>query len=203
MVKLVFLDKPFAGQVYPLTQEKSAVGRKPTHDLVIPCDTVSPAHCELLVWASQVIVRDLDSANGTFVDDLRVRKQSGAKSGQIIRFGSVKARLEIDPVWGDDEETDPTAIHEYLRAVRAPQEEKTRPAAAPLTLGSDALPIPTEDTVLLKQEPAAQDRTVKLTPERVSTHASMRGWNGLALETASAVLGFGFFLWLLMTLLRR
>jgi hypothetical protein len=48
-----------------------------------------------LVFGPEVIVKDLESRNGVFVDDIRVQVQKGVKHGQIIRFGGIEARLKL------------------------------------------------------------------------------------------------------------
>ena len=89
MPKLIFIDKNFSGQVYELVLEKTTVGRSDQNTLVIHDNSLSAAHCEILVNGPEVIVRDLNSRNGTFVDGSRLNKQSGVRSGQTVRFGSV------------------------------------------------------------------------------------------------------------------
>ena len=117
MPKLHFTDGEFDGTVYDLTLEKTTVGRSHTNTVVI-CDRfVSAKHCDILVNGSEVIVRDLGSRNGTFVNGRRLQNQQcGVKSGHIIAFGSVRARLEIEL-----DETDlstKSAVYSHSRAVR-------------------------------------------------------------------------------------
>src|SRR5437899_11606033 len=97
MAKLVFIDQNFSGRAYELILEKTSVGRGDQNTLVIRDSSLSATHCEILMYGSEIIVRDLDSRNGTFVDGIRLNKQSQVKSGQVVRFGSVEARLELDP----------------------------------------------------------------------------------------------------------
>ena len=66
-------------------------------------------HCETLMNGAEIIVRDLDSSNGTFVDGMRLNKQSQARSG-LIRFGLVEARLELEPQTYDERSTSITAV---------------------------------------------------------------------------------------------
>src|SRR5947207_14315734 len=96
MAKLVFIDKNFSGKVYELMLEKTTVGRGDQNTLVIRDNSLSSRHCEILMNGPEIIVRDLDSLNGTFVDGIRLNKQSQAKSGQTVRFGNVEARLELE-----------------------------------------------------------------------------------------------------------
>src|SRR5260221_2611117 len=92
--KLVFISTPFAGRTYALTLEKVSVGRAGFNTLAIHDPSVSLTHCEILVNGPEVIIRDLGSSNGTFVEGARLQHhQSQIKSGQLVRFGSVEARL--------------------------------------------------------------------------------------------------------------
>src|SRR5207248_921790 len=86
MAKLIFTDPNFSGRAYELALEKTTVGRGEQNTLVIRDNSVSLAHCEILMHGSEIIVRDLDSSNGTFVQGIRLNKQSQVKSGQTVRF---------------------------------------------------------------------------------------------------------------------
>src|SRR5215217_5871268 len=116
MAKLVFLDANFAGHVYELTLEKTTVGRSSENTLVLRHPSLSAAHCLILTNGSEIIVRDLDSRNGTFVDGVRLNKQSQVKSGQTLRFGSVDARLDLGPEPEATTGTEETAVYSHLRA---------------------------------------------------------------------------------------
>ena len=119
MPKFHFTGGEFDGTVYDLTLEKTSVGRSHANTVVI-CDRfVSAKHCDILVNGPEVIVRDLGSRNGTFVNGHRLQNQQcGVKSGQMIAFGSVQARLEIE---SDADETDlstKSAVYSHARAMR-------------------------------------------------------------------------------------
>jgi len=60
---------------------------------------VSRLHAELSVKGPTVTVRDLDSHNGTFVDDVQIESCS-LQLGQKLRFGSVIFVLMSDGVKG-------------------------------------------------------------------------------------------------------
>jgi len=119
MPKLHFTGGEFDGTVYDLTLERTSVGRSHTNTVVICDRLVSARHCDILVNGSEVIVRDLGSRNGTLVNGRRLQNQQcGVKSGHMIAFGSVQARLEIEL---DADETDlstKSAVYSHSRAVR-------------------------------------------------------------------------------------
>src|SRR5438552_2531707 len=69
------------------------VGRAPRADFVVDAALVSRLHCRLTAGESTVDVVDLDSTNGTYVNDERV--QSGTlASGDRLRVGRVELKME-------------------------------------------------------------------------------------------------------------
>src|SRR5260221_1978393 len=156
MAKLIFSGVHLPGRAYELVLEKTTVGRGDHNTLVIRDSSVSMAHCEILMHGSEIIVRDLDSSNGTFVNGIRLNKQSQVKSGQTVRFGSVEARLELDPGQDQPDETEITAIHTLGKIMREQQQSKKQtgpvPAARPIEPGA---PQPAGDhtTMVLKANP--------------------------------------------------
>ena len=65
------------------------VGRAMACDLAIPDPTVSRQHAEIEAAPDGVLVRDLQSTNGTYVDGQRVAGEALAPPGSRISFGKV------------------------------------------------------------------------------------------------------------------
>jgi pSer/pThr/pTyr-binding forkhead associated (FHA) protein len=65
------------------------VGRAPRADFVVDAPLVSRLHCRLTLQDNGVLVEDLDSTNGTFVNGSRVRKGLLA-SGDVLRVGRME-----------------------------------------------------------------------------------------------------------------
>jgi pSer/pThr/pTyr-binding forkhead associated (FHA) protein len=93
MARLVLLSEGFTGRTYELKTEKTTVGRLPDNTFEIPEQSVSSHHCEIHLRGGEVLVRDLDSTNGTFINGEKT-SESVLKPGQILRLGSVEMRLE-------------------------------------------------------------------------------------------------------------
>ena len=74
------------------------IGRDPTASVVLPHDTVSRVHAELIpVSGGQVYVTDCASTGGTFIDEGgRWQKitQAFVDAGGRLRFGEVAVRVE-------------------------------------------------------------------------------------------------------------
>jgi putative nucleotidyltransferase with HDIG domain len=74
--------------VYALAEGSSVtVGRVSQCEIHVDDQAVSRRHCTLAVHGSDVVVTDLDSANGTFVNERPV-KSGTARPGDLIRVGS-------------------------------------------------------------------------------------------------------------------
>ena len=73
------------------------IGRHPNNDLHLDDPTVSASHCEIVLAAGSLIVRDRGSTNGTFVDGERVTEAT-VQAGQTLRFGDVELFVEATEV---------------------------------------------------------------------------------------------------------
>ena len=68
------------------------VGRTPTSDVSVVDPTISRRHAELVARGDKVLVRDLGSSNGTFVNGNKVEEAS-VEVGEIVTFGKVAFKL--------------------------------------------------------------------------------------------------------------
>jgi pSer/pThr/pTyr-binding forkhead associated (FHA) protein len=73
------------------------VGRDPDAGLVLGDPRVSGRHAELTVRQGRVVVRDLGSTAGTFVNGQRVEGTVEIAAGAEVRFGPTAFRLEAVP----------------------------------------------------------------------------------------------------------
>ena len=99
MPRLVLLTEGFTGRSFELKAERSTVGRLEDNNFQIPAPSVSSHHCEILLKGNDVVVKDLDSTNGTFINGEQVT-EAVLTVGQTVRFGSVEARLEASTPTG-------------------------------------------------------------------------------------------------------
>ena len=71
-----------------LARKSTVIGRDPTCDIVVSDVSVSRRHAQLYLAETKLIVRDLLSKNGTFVDGERI-DECIVQCGQQIRFADV------------------------------------------------------------------------------------------------------------------
>jgi pSer/pThr/pTyr-binding forkhead associated (FHA) protein len=72
------------------------VGRAPRADFVLDAALVSRLHCRLEADDTALEVVDLESTNGTFVNDRRVTRAK-LVSGDRLRVGRVELEVEHQP----------------------------------------------------------------------------------------------------------
>ncbi len=95
MAKLVFLSQGMTGRSHELKVDKTTIGRVDDNTLPITEASVSSHHCEVLLRGTDVVIRDLDSTNGTFINGEKVT-EAVLKPGQTLRLGQIELRLEAD-----------------------------------------------------------------------------------------------------------
>ncbi len=94
MPKLVVLSQGLAGLSYELKTDKITVGRVEDNSFQVSDPSVSSHHCEILLMGTEVVVRDLSSTNGTFINGKQVTGEAPIPAGQILRLGQVEIRVE-------------------------------------------------------------------------------------------------------------
>jgi len=95
MAKLVLLSAGMTGRTHELKADKTTIGRVEDNSFQIAEASVSSHHCEVVLRGNDVVVRDLDSTNGTFINGEKITERV-IKPNQILRLGQIEMRLETD-----------------------------------------------------------------------------------------------------------
>ncbi|MCA1842605.1 MAG: FHA domain-containing protein [Actinobacteria bacterium] len=94
---------PQGTRLVELVNDRSSLGRASTNDVVVLLDaTVSRLHAVIERYPTGFCVRDLGSANGTFVNGEPVRGETRLRTGDELRLGN--SRLAFFVVGDDDSE---------------------------------------------------------------------------------------------------
>src|SRR3954462_526051 len=99
MAKLVLLSAGMTGRAHELKVDKTTIGRVDDNTFQISEPSVSSHHCEVLLRGSDIVVHDLNSTNGTFINGEKVT-ESVLKPGQVLRLGQIEMRLEAEGAAG-------------------------------------------------------------------------------------------------------
>jgi pSer/pThr/pTyr-binding forkhead associated (FHA) protein len=98
MAKLVIASGPDLGREIPLG-ETQIIGRLPTNPIPIKDEGSSRQHTRIYRSGKSFAVIDLNSKNGTFVNNEQIQR-ADLKNGDLIRVGSTSFRFIEEP--GDD-----------------------------------------------------------------------------------------------------
>ncbi|HEU6448026.1 MAG TPA: FHA domain-containing protein [Verrucomicrobiae bacterium] len=93
MAKLVILNQGMTGRAHELNVERTTIGRVEDNTFQITDPSVSSHHCEVLLRGSEVLIHDLNSTNGSFINGEKI-SETILKPGQTLRLGQVELRLE-------------------------------------------------------------------------------------------------------------
>jgi diguanylate cyclase (GGDEF)-like protein len=78
----------FNGHLFSLEEDKSyIIGRGLTNEIVLEVEDISRKHCEVEVGENNVVLKDLESKNGTFLNNDRVNTPVTLRKGDIIKIG--------------------------------------------------------------------------------------------------------------------
>ncbi len=84
--RLTSIAGPLKGTSYPLAVEETTIGRESGNQLCIGDSSVSRRHCVVKREADLFRIKDLESLNGTFINDVPVKERELA-DGDRVRIG--------------------------------------------------------------------------------------------------------------------
>jgi len=97
-VKLVYFRSDGQRREVKLRDGITVVGRRDDCNIRIPAETVSRRHCQFEVSEDEVVLTDLGSSNGTFVNGRRIGEDEDVvlKPGDRITIGPATFTVQID-----------------------------------------------------------------------------------------------------------
>ncbi len=95
-VNLVMFRESGDRRDFPLNRRVTSIGRKDDCDIRIPLAEVSRHHAQLTVNEGSATVKDLGSANGTYLNNKRIGKEATLKAGDHLVVGPVVFTVQID-----------------------------------------------------------------------------------------------------------
>lgn len=113
---LRFISGKYQGGEFPLSSEAEIIiGRSSDLDMVLVEDMVSRRHAKLYVNGDQIVVQDLGSTNGTFVNGERIKRARLSEGDRILIGTSI---LKLVTVPAGSQKVDPNFQLEEMAAYR-------------------------------------------------------------------------------------
>jgi pSer/pThr/pTyr-binding forkhead associated (FHA) protein len=95
-VRLKVLQGSNAGKEIKIPTPKCVIGRGDDCHLRPQAEAISRRHCVIITTENEVVVRDLNSRNGTFVKGERVAEEAVLLGGDVLRVGPLEFETLID-----------------------------------------------------------------------------------------------------------
>jgi pSer/pThr/pTyr-binding forkhead associated (FHA) protein len=128
---LELIDGLYLGRRYLIARGGATLGRSAPADIVLPESEVSRAHCRVTVEGEDLVVTDLDSTNGTYIDGIRVTEPTVLPVGAVLTVG----RQALRRLGGEDASAPVAAPDIFLSYNREDQAVARRFAEAFSALG--------------------------------------------------------------------
>ena len=126
--QLTMRSGPTPGKVYPLEKQEILLGRDLANDISISDPEVYRRHARFLMQEDNVIIEDLGSTNGTFLNGQRIASPQQLRAGDVITLGEnivmVFDRADFDP----DATVVSTGLDQTVQPEPQPEPAKPQPS---------------------------------------------------------------------------
>jgi hypothetical protein len=92
---LSIISGPGAGTFFPLKIGTNIIGRASSCDVALPSNSVSKEHARMEVYNDKIVITDLKSRNGTFINGVQVQTQK-VRLGDKLAFFDIIAEVVQD-----------------------------------------------------------------------------------------------------------
>src|SRR5262245_41021477 len=134
---LRFISGKYQGGEFPLRMDREIViGRSSDLDMVLVEDMVSRKHAKITTTTGHIVIQDMGSTNGTFVNGEKIRK-SRLKEGDRILIGTSIIKLVM--VDGAQATTEAEA---RAKLESNAQRRQQQPAGRPMSGSVEEIPLP-------------------------------------------------------------
>jgi pSer/pThr/pTyr-binding forkhead associated (FHA) protein len=99
-VVLVRVTKNGVATPVPLTRSKTLIGRLDDCHIRVPVAGISRKHCEITIDDGSIVVNDLGSSNGTYVNQEKISSEP-VSAGDLISFGGLVFLVTVNGEPGD------------------------------------------------------------------------------------------------------
>ncbi len=137
---LKFISGKYQGGEFPLKQEKQIViGRSGELDVVLAEDMVSRKHAKISTQGGKIVIEDLGSTNGTFVNGEKI-KHARLKEGDRILIGT--SILRLVPHVNNLQEVDEREVRQKLEQAAAAHAAQTSGKTSLMAGSIQEIPLP-------------------------------------------------------------
>lgn len=154
--KLKAVTGEFVGKEIIVDQDK-LVGRHQDADILLQSAEISRRHAALLLKDQQLWVKDLNSSNGTFINDERIVEETELHEGDCLQFASFVFSVFAVSVASNSNASETEAVTPHDEGMPSIAER-----AADTTISRDGMP---QNVGIPKPAPIPENADLKITAE--------------------------------------
>ena len=102
--QLTMRSGPTPGKTFPLEKEEILLGRDLANDIPISDPEISRRHARFMMQGESILIEDLGSTNGTFLNGQRISSPQQLRAGDVITLGE-DIVLAVEPEGFDPDAT--------------------------------------------------------------------------------------------------
>jgi predicted component of type VI protein secretion system len=136
---VVLTPGPNQGKVLEIKLTQFVVGRDPQCHLRPASPMISKRHCALLQREGKAFVRDFDSTNGTFVNNVQIKGEVELHDGDQLKMGPLLFKVKVESTTPVNRPTPPPPTKSATQTGHPVKGAASAPAAAK---GGPSTPIP-------------------------------------------------------------
>ncbi len=106
MSKIRIANGPYRGRERGLVEKPISIGRDAEAGLQILDRSASRFHCEVFPVGGMWFVKDLESKNGTYINEERLKDEELLRPGDVIKIGTTEMVFEAGAAASDDDSSD-------------------------------------------------------------------------------------------------
>ncbi|MFN0016711.1 MAG: FHA domain-containing protein [Pirellulaceae bacterium] len=119
----------------------STIGRGRGCTIMLPQALVSRQHCEIFESGGNLMVRDLGSLNGTFVNNQKIAEPSPINSEELLSIGTVTFRVVFDAAGASSPPPGPGPVMKSTSQATTPAAVATTPVAKTIPADDNSEPL--------------------------------------------------------------
>jgi pSer/pThr/pTyr-binding forkhead associated (FHA) protein len=142
------------GQAVPINLPQFIIGRDPQCNLRPASAAISKRHCAVLTKEGKVFIRDFESTNGTFINDVPVKGEVPIKNDDVLKIGPLEFKVVVEVKVPGSKPTPPPAKpsgsddDSVAAMLLSLQEEGGGNVASEDSTSADASGVPAGSTVM-------------------------------------------------------
>ena len=110
-------------KIVPLNKDRMTLGRRPYNDIVVDNLAVSGEHAALQVIGHDYFIEDLNSTNGTYINEQKIKRQI-LKNGDTIEIGKYAIKYVQDGVTSQSAALNPVSASLNVNDEKLVEEKK-------------------------------------------------------------------------------